>query len=125
MPKTNRRKGNIVSSNINIKWEALKKELEQATENYLELKSTLEEMDLFIREVVNRTILLVQEMHEAISKLEEKASEIEASLTGRKPTQPTQPAQPTQPPPPQPAMQTQPTPRPQPTQPTQPPPPQP
>ncbi len=123
-------KASDLINTINRKWDILKRELEQATENYLELRSMLEEMDLFMREVVNRTILLVQEMHEAISRLEQKAEELESGISGgtSRPSKAPLPSPPVQqqrplPPPPQPVQQSRPPlPSPQQSQPLSPPP---
>lgn len=81
----NKKKATEFLEEIEKRWNLLRKELETVTNNYVDLRSAVEEMDLFMREIVNRTILLLQEMHEAISKLEEKASELE-SLVGRSPS---------------------------------------
>ena len=117
MTKNKPKKGGVVmESKAEEKWLAIKKQLEDATKHYKELKAAIEEMDLFMREVVNRTILIVQEMHDAISKLEEKANQLESSfapssITRTTPqrqtyTPPTQPMAPQQPPrTPQPPLQ--------------------
>lgn len=126
----NKKKATEFMEEIERRWNLLRKELETVTHNYVDLKSAVEEMDLFMREIVNRTILLLQEMHEAISKLEEKASELE-SLMGRTPASISQqrplppPSQPTTqqlPPPPkpqQPQTQSKPLPQPPPVNPRQ------
>lgn len=75
MKKDNKKK--VKESNINELWKDLQKKLQEVAEEYKNLRSEIGDIDAFLREVVNNVVILLQEIHESISILEEKVAALE------------------------------------------------
>ncbi|MHA1615783.1 MAG: hypothetical protein ACTSX9_00490 [Candidatus Njordarchaeales archaeon] len=62
-------------------WENMRQRLEEVTKEYQKIKSEISDIDTFLKEVVNQLIIILQDIHESLDMLENKANEIEQRLS--------------------------------------------
>ncbi len=75
MKKDDKKK--LKSGNIEELWKDLQIKLQEVAEEYKNLRGEIGDIDAFLKEVVNNVVVLLQEIHESISILEEKVAALE------------------------------------------------
>lgn len=78
--KKRRDKAGNKESDLRDMWKDLQKKLQEVAEEYKNLRTEIGDIDVFIREVVNNVIVLLQEIHESLSILEDKVAALERGV---------------------------------------------